>query len=358
MVAVTSLEEVAVEMTVGLAMADHRLDGGASPELAFDLTMSTSLLSGSEDPERLWRVMPDISFVDIDPLDLAASQSLGFLYHLSQCVAIIRFARQGLGVKDELTALGPSVGGGERDLDAELVRLLGFALRQTNMPANGGDSESAARLAHIYVKGLTKDADLIDLAPDNDMVRKYAAISVRNAEGNEPWVVSVNKLHIAFVIDDYLFLNDIRTIDATVQDIQSTCGAILGNQERLNCGLDKIWAYVDVSNNGGISLAELSRLQRHIVKYMLHKQNPGGIGTEDKLAANTIGILLMPILASSVLHSYDYDNNGELSRSELVDSPEMGELISGGPANILDGLNFGKLMQRASGAVQMLKILK
>ena len=41
---------------------------------------------------------------------------------------VIECSRHGLGMEDELAALAPPVGGGERDLDAELVRRSGLAL--------------------------------------------------------------------------------------------------------------------------------------------------------------------------------------------------------------------------------------
>ena len=43
-------------------------------------------------------------------------------------MAVIGIAGQRLGVEDDLTALGPPVGGGERGLDAELVGFVGLAL--------------------------------------------------------------------------------------------------------------------------------------------------------------------------------------------------------------------------------------
>ena len=55
-------------------------------------------MPGTIDLVRLWRVMADIAFVDIDPLDLAPRQGLGLLDHLFQGVAIIRITGQRLVV--------------------------------------------------------------------------------------------------------------------------------------------------------------------------------------------------------------------------------------------------------------------
>jgi hypothetical protein len=44
LVAEAAFEEIAVQMAVGLAMTDHRFDGGAPSELFFDLAMDAALL--------------------------------------------------------------------------------------------------------------------------------------------------------------------------------------------------------------------------------------------------------------------------------------------------------------------------
>jgi hypothetical protein len=48
-VATRTDEEVATKPAVGLHMADHRLDGAASPELAADRRSHTAALAGDED---------------------------------------------------------------------------------------------------------------------------------------------------------------------------------------------------------------------------------------------------------------------------------------------------------------------
>ena len=42
---------IAAHAVLSLEMADHRFDGGTSPELAFDLWRDAALLTCSEDPE-------------------------------------------------------------------------------------------------------------------------------------------------------------------------------------------------------------------------------------------------------------------------------------------------------------------
>ena len=78
-VAETPFQEVAPQMSVGLAMTDDRFDGGPPLEFLFDLTMDAALLARTEDPEPLRSVMAHIALVHISALDLAPGERLGLL---------------------------------------------------------------------------------------------------------------------------------------------------------------------------------------------------------------------------------------------------------------------------------------
>ena len=83
-----------------------------------------SLLAGDEDPELVIgrRVVAAISLVGEDARDGVADQRLHVRDHGCQRVAVIGIAGQRLHMGDELAALGVAEGGGDGDLDAELVR--------------------------------------------------------------------------------------------------------------------------------------------------------------------------------------------------------------------------------------------
>jgi hypothetical protein len=72
--------------------------------------------------------MAAIAAVGEDAGEVRADLRLDLRDHGRQRVAVIRIARQRLGVGDELAAPGAMERGGERDLDAELVRPMRFAL--------------------------------------------------------------------------------------------------------------------------------------------------------------------------------------------------------------------------------------
>ncbi len=114
-------------MAVCFAMADDGLDSGSSPEFAFDLAVDATLLARFEDPVGLRRVVSAITLVHIGPFNLAPGERFGLLDDLFQGVTVVGVSGQRLGVEDELAALSPCVGGGERELDAELIGLVRLA---------------------------------------------------------------------------------------------------------------------------------------------------------------------------------------------------------------------------------------
>ncbi len=167
------MQKVSAEVAIGFAMTDDGFDGGSPPQFLLDLAMDAALLAGFEDPPRVGGVVAPVALVHIGPLDLAAGQHLGFLDHVLQGVAVprvqpsagprtgSRIAGQGLGVQDELTARAAFVGGGERDLDAELVRFGGFSLTDVRSPMKAAtDSDGKAATDSDLKRPLFQRSDL------------------------------------------------------------------------------------------------------------------------------------------------------------------------------------------------------
>ena len=97
---------------LGFEMADDRLDGGPSAQLAFDLGCHAPFLAGDEDPELVIgsRVVAAVSLVGEDTLEGVADHCLHVRDHGCQGVTIIGIARQRLHMGDELPAK-PKLGG-------------------------------------------------------------------------------------------------------------------------------------------------------------------------------------------------------------------------------------------------------
>ena len=128
-ISVDAEQEVSSEMAIGLHVADHGFDGGASAQLAADGGGNSALLSGDEDLSALgFGAVAAIAAIDIGAGDGNAGDPLDLLDLAGQDVAIIRVARPALHAEDELTAGCSGVGGGNRDLHAELEAGPGFPL--------------------------------------------------------------------------------------------------------------------------------------------------------------------------------------------------------------------------------------
>jgi hypothetical protein len=85
LIAVTPAQEIPAQMTVVFPVADHRHDGRAAAEFAFDDAMNAAFLSRDEYALGRERAVPTEALVHISPLD-AAGRRLGFRDHLSKRV--------------------------------------------------------------------------------------------------------------------------------------------------------------------------------------------------------------------------------------------------------------------------------
>lgn len=121
------------------------------------------------------------------------------------------------------------------------------------------------------------------------------------------------------------------------------------------CAFQKVWAYADVSGDDALTVAELARLQRNMVKLAVSK-NAEMESAEELLALHGALVLILPMGASAVMNSFDYDGNGKLSLDEVAGEDAMAVLagISAGSGD--DGLDFAALGERLRSAVSSLPL--
>jgi len=88
-------------------MPDHRFDGSAAAHLAFDLRREAAPLLGGVDFELVIErcVVAAVAGIGMQALDLIADELFDRRDDLGERVAIIRIARQRLGMDGELAAL-------------------------------------------------------------------------------------------------------------------------------------------------------------------------------------------------------------------------------------------------------------
>jgi hypothetical protein len=123
-------EIVSAHTVLCLGVADDRFDRRPAAEFAFDGLGDAMSLARDIDLELVVGrgVVAAIAAVGDDAGEVGADLRLDLRDHGGQGVAVIRVARQRLGVGDELAALGAIERCGDRQLDAELITARGLAL--------------------------------------------------------------------------------------------------------------------------------------------------------------------------------------------------------------------------------------
>ena len=128
-VAMGAGEIVSAHAVLGLGVTDDRFDRRAAAELALDGFGDAASLAGDVDLELVIgrSVVAAIAAVGDDAGEACADLRLDLRDHGRERVAVVGVAGQRLGVGDEQAAPGAIERGGERHLDAELVRAMGLA---------------------------------------------------------------------------------------------------------------------------------------------------------------------------------------------------------------------------------------
>ena len=107
---------------VVLEMADHRLDGGATPHLAADGFGDAANLAADPDLDPVGIVVAAVALVAVDAAHCDTCELFEIGDDGTERVAVIGIAGQRLRMGGELTAFGVRQRGGDGDLNAELVR--------------------------------------------------------------------------------------------------------------------------------------------------------------------------------------------------------------------------------------------
>ena len=128
-VAMGAGEIVSAHAMLGLGVTDDRFDRRAAAEFTFDGFGDAASLAGDVDLELVIgrSVVAAIAAVSDDAGEVCADLRLDLRDHGRERVAVVGVAGQRLGVGDEQAAPGAMERGGERHLDAELVRAMGLA---------------------------------------------------------------------------------------------------------------------------------------------------------------------------------------------------------------------------------------
>src|SRR6266705_6341122 len=121
---------VATHAVIVLEMPDHGLNGGTPFELAFDLLIDPSLLTGGVYPELVFRrgIVTAITGIGDDALEHIAEERLYVGNDFGERVPIVRVAWERGDIGDELAAGGMLHWCRDAHLHAELIGLVHLAL--------------------------------------------------------------------------------------------------------------------------------------------------------------------------------------------------------------------------------------
>jgi len=221
-----------------------------------------------------------------------------------------------------------------------------------------GDSYGAEMLGYMYAIG--------DIVPENSKealawfqrAKKLGDMSKRTAEK-----IAILKSEISqdsakrerergeLLLQDFVYGSDIRKLENLGKSVETLC------KRNINCAFDKVWAYLDITKDNRLSLSEIARFQRNIVKFSVAHQNNNKLKTEDFAAISLASIIFFPITAASILHSFDYNNDGVLSQKEVFGDTEFSKLVGVDVDTLATGLDFqslGKKLQDSMGNIPFL----
>jgi uncharacterized protein len=122
------------------------------------------------------------------------------------------------------------------------------------------------------------------------------------------------------------------------------------------CAFDKIWEYLDISKDGNLSIAEISKFQRNLVKFAYVEKMQDEVEIEEVAAINLTTILLLPITSTSILHSFDYNNDGTLQKEEVFGETEFAKLVGIDAQSLLNGVEFQTLGNKLNNAMRSLPL--
>ena len=212
-------------------------------------------------------------------------------------------------------------------------------LRELQARAKQGDANAQYQLGTMYDNGQGVPKDV------KEAVKWYRLAA---EQGN----TSAQKRFGELVLQDFVYGSDNRKLENLVKSVETLC------KRNIKCAFNKVWAYLDITKDGYLSLSEIARFQRNIVKFAAVHQDQNVLKTEDIAAINLASIIFLPITASSILHSFDYNNDELLSKNEVLDDTEFSKLVGVNVDTLATGLDFQSLGEKLKDSMNQIPFLK
>ncbi len=159
-------------------------------------------------------------------------------------------------------------------------------------------------------------------------------------------------LYAELIFQDFVYGSDVRALENLGKSVATLC------ENDIKCAFDKVWAYLDLTGDGNLSLSEIARFQRNIIKMVALNQDGESLETEEIAAINFASIIFLPITASSILHSFDYNNDGLLSKDEVFGETEFAKLVGLDSKDFAKGIDFKILGERLQQTMDLIPLFK
>jgi TPR repeat protein len=212
-------------------------------------------------------------------------------------------------------------------------------LRKLQTHAKQGNADAQYNLGVMYDNGE-------GVPQDDETAMKWFGLAAK--QGNS----DAQQRYGELLLEDFVYGSDVRALEDLAKSVETLCQknharADGGATIDFKCTFDKIWAYLDITGDGRLSLAEISRFQRNIVKFVaVEEAGENVIETAEIVAINLVSIIFLPITASSILHSFDYNNDGLLSKNEVFGDTEFSKLVGINVETLATSLDFYSLGEK------------
>ena len=222
----------------------------------------------------------------------------------------------------------------QKGMDAAQKGDFATALKEWKPLAEEGNANAQYNLGLMYEDGQ-------GVPQDDKTAMKWYRLAAK--QGNS----DAQQRYGELVLQDIVYGSDVRALEDLGKYVETFC------QRNFKCAFDKIWAYLDITGDGRLSLAEIARFQRNILKFGVLSQKEKVLSQKEKndmtgniVAINLASIIFLPITASSVLHSFDYNNDGLLSKGEVFGETEFAKLVGLDADTLMGGVNFETLSKQ------------
>ena len=164
--------------------------------------------------------------------------------------------------------------------------------------------------------------------------RKALEFGLATVEDGRPTVPFVSDL----IIENFLLQQDIYKLQQLTAHLETAC------RDNWDCAFQSVWKFIDITGDDNISLAEIAKFQRRLAK-LAYVENSNLYYLFDSRHASgmVIGsVLILPIAASSILNSFDYNNDGLLQKDEVIGDNEFAAMVGIDTEAIFARYKFGE----------------